>query len=129
MSTMDYPNEPTLLRGCDDLREWLIEKGLKCWPDYLHDGTNECNWYACRRITLKHRECECNEGKLRIVLKPYAFKVVGLSRSTVEVSIIGECKSLWFDLKAYSMTVPELMERLDDVEQMLVKAWNALMPG
>lgn len=126
MSAMDYATDRIDFVGCDALRSFLIANGFACAEDTL-GRDRECNWYAYRRVRIDARECECNDGKpVQIVAKPFAHWSAENLYETVEFHITGECRSAWFDIKMYSMSAAEFMERISEVEQMLVRAWNAL---
>ena len=119
--------------GCDDTRNWLVEKGFRLAKNGLRGDMNECNWYAYRRSAIQARECECNDGKpMQIVVRPY--KLVhqsipsGISESAT-VDVTGEAGGVWFTLSAYSLKPDELKERLGDVEAGLIAAWNAIIPA
>ena len=44
----------------------------------------------------------------------------------VDVSITAEKKSKWWTLKAYSLTIDEVLNDIKEVEQDLIKMFNAL---
>lgn len=116
--------------GLDDLRYWLSSAGFKIYEDNLRSHENMCNWYACRKIKAECRECETNEGKrAQIVATPYCLYVqnAGPACASVELSITGEAKNVWYKLMSYSLSPDELRERLDEIEGRLVAAWNALV--
>lgn len=118
--------------GLDDLRYWLSSAGFKIYEDNLRSRENLCNWYACRKIKSECRECETNEGKrLQIIASPYlidhSFRGEHFCSASVQLSITGEAKDVWYKLMAYSLSPDELRERLDEIEGRLVAAWSALV--
>jgi hypothetical protein len=116
------------MRGCDDLREWLITQGFKCFYNYL-DREQECNWYACRKTEYTVRECECNEGKtMQSVIRPFSYSDDNQRWESAEIEVTGEVHGLWFNLRAYSVPIDELKARLQEIEIRLFDAWNALAP-
>lgn len=116
--------------GCDDLREWLISQGFKCSIDHLGHQHNACNWYAYRKSSFEARECECNGGKsMQVVAKPFRLVLEGAKDHTsVELEVTGEAGGIWYKLSAYSLSQEEIRDRLGDIEQSLIAAWNALIP-
>ncbi len=116
------------MRGCDDLREWLIKQGFKCYFEYFK-REHDCNWYACRKTEYSARECETNEGKaMQIVIHPFSYSDGTQRWESAEIEVIGEVKGLWFNLSAYSVPIDELKARLQEIEVRLLDAWNALAP-
>lgn len=109
----------------DQLRAWLADLGFD-FGNQFRDQMNECDWYAWRRSKLDARDCDCNEGRMQIVLTPYACEHDDTRWESVEVDVTGECDGVWYKLQAYSMTPAELVARLDDVEAALIRAWNSL---
>ena len=119
----------TTLKGCDNLREWLGAHGFGVEEDRFSGQGNECNWLAYKRTKLDARECETNGGKrLQIVVKPFAYTHNGTTHESSSVEIVGEAGDVWFNQQAYSLGHDVLMKRLDDIERMLISAWNALLP-
>lgn len=118
----------TEMRGCDDLREWLLTQNFTCYVDSLSLRDNECNWYACRRSAIPARECECNDGKaMQIVVRPYRNAENPIWQSA-EVDVTGETGGLWYKVSAYSVAHDELRARLAEIEAALIAAWNAFKP-
>lgn len=120
--------ERPVMCGCDDLREWLIGQGFRCYIDTMQRD-NGCNWYACRRSKYPARECECNEGKaMQVVVRPFAYTAGMQSWESTEIDVTGEAQGLWFKLSAYSVKPDELKARLQEIEIRLLDSWNALAP-
>ena len=119
-----------MLTGCDQFRQWLGERGFRSEEDRFRNEGNACNWYAYRRTDLAARECETNDGKrMQVVVKPFAYTRNGITHESATVEMTGEANGIWFNQQAYSIPQPVLMERFDDIERMLVRAWNALHDG
>jgi hypothetical protein len=119
-----------MLIGCETLREWLEARGFRASVDALRSQGNECNWAAYRRTELTARECECNDGKaVQIAVKPFVYTHNGTTYESVSVELTGEVNGLWFTQQAYSLRHDELMSRIDEIERMLIDAWNALLPA
>jgi hypothetical protein len=118
------------MTGLDDFREWLLGRGFKVAKNSLQSQSNLCDWYACRRSEMPARRCECNDDKrgVQIVVHPHLFEVSSVRHESAEVSISGEAGGVWFELKAYSMKPAEFQSKSDEIERMLVAAWNALVP-
>ena len=116
--------DETQLTGCQDLLNWLKIQGFKLYLDENRfRGEQGCNWYACRRTLLPARECETNEGKgIQIVVIPYSH----CSWESIEIEVCGEAKGIWWNFKAYSLTIKEFQNRLPEIETSLIAAWNAL---
>ena len=109
------------------LRIWLELRGFSFAKNSFADKTNVAAWYAWRRTSIKPvRECECNGAKIQIVLRPYSHNRDSKTWESVEVDVTGEASDIWFKLTAYSLSPDELVDRLDEIEASLVRAWNAL---
>ena len=103
-----------------ELKSWLVENGFIIFRQNA-GRFNECNWYACRKVTTT-RACECNEDKgVQIVVYPHVFE----GRTSVEVDLTGE-RTIWFKLRAYGMDFDEFIANLPMIEKSLVAAWEAL---
>ena len=114
------------LYGCDEMREWLVTQGFRVAHDDLNRD-NECNWYACRRIALPARECECNTGKpMQLVVRPHKLTHTLGNWESAAVDVTGEAGGTLYKLHAYSLKHDELRERLGEIETSLISAWNAL---
>jgi hypothetical protein len=119
----------TLFVGESDFLEWLEANNFWIYSSYKDDPWNECNWYACRRFAQESRRCECNSDKpgLQLVIRPYHSTDITNSR-TATFEIIGKTKGIWYNLKAYSINIDDVPEKLDEVSESLVRAWEALVP-
>lgn len=77
-------------------------------------------WYACIKTKIPSRECESNKGKAQqLVIYPHQI-------GGAEVQVTGEYNCVWYSLKAYSLTFDEAINRLNEIEESLIGAWNAL---
>jgi hypothetical protein len=115
------------LRGAPKLKAALEAANFKCSADVCASQHNECNWYAYRPTTFEARECGHNEGKrMQIVVRPYLFTHGGVQHSSCSLDVTGEVKGIWVKLEAYSLAADELLQRLPEIEQMLIGAWNGL---
>ncbi len=113
----------------DELKSWLEANGFRTANNSVRDMHNRCHWYAYRRSSIPARECETNEGKAcQIVVNPYTAEFQGKTLESVEVEVCGEASGIWWKLQAYSLTPDELRERLPEIEQSLIQAWNSLIP-
>ena len=86
--------------------------------------------YTFKTKLLKRVEsesvCECND-KLSIYITVAQMDVIADVRSNfVDVSITAEKKSKWWTLKAYSLTIDEVLNDIKEVEQDLIKMFNVL---
>jgi len=116
--------------GFDELRDWLQDQGFKIYYNHLSEKMNQCNWYACRKTQLNARRCETNDNKANhITIRPYKNTYNNLSYGSSEIEIVGEANGIWFNLKAYSVPEKDIYNRFNEIEQMLVSAWNGLIPG
>ena len=112
------------LYGCDELRVWLGDRGFQIERDNLVNGAESmCNWIAWRKLKVFANECECNEKPPSFVVKPYEY----MGWESVACEIVGELSGIWFRVKAYGMKPDELKKRMDEVEEILVNGWNALL--
>jgi hypothetical protein len=120
--------------GESEFREWLESNDFRIYSSYkivsdIDDSWNECNWYACRWLAPESRRCECNDDKpgLQLVIRPYRAIDIFKSR-TASFEITGETKGVWYNLKAYSINIDVVPEKLDEVSKSLVRAWDAIIP-
>ena len=111
----------------DELKDWLKEHGFREHPNPLASFENECKWYACKRYASKYN-CECNYDKdgIQIVIWPYRYNLHGHQMRSIEIDLSGEADGVWYKLQGYSMTWDELPDKLDQVTDGLIKAWEAI---
>lgn len=114
------------LTGLEEFREWMTEKGFVHYKNQFSQNGNYCNWYSCRRVKQETRECETNGHKINIAVTPFQSWFDSKRFESVQVDITGECDGVWYKLQAYSLSMEEFKEKIDDVESALVKAWGAL---
>lgn len=107
----------------EKLREYLIGKGYRIEPS---PGYSSSKWYAYRKSDLPKRECEENEGPLQIIIRYYAF--LNSTYNPCEIEIVAEYGAVWWRLQAYAVPSETLMERHDEIEAALIRAWNAMEP-
>jgi hypothetical protein len=114
--------------GESEFREWLKSNKFQIHTNYCHDVWNKCNWYACRWLAQENRRCECNDDKpgLQLVIRPYNSADIFNSRSAT-FEITGKTKGVWYNLKAYSINIDDVPEKLDDISKSLTRAWDALV--
>jgi len=119
-----------MLTRSDELRGWLEARGFRTAKEPLRREGNEIDWYAYKCTEHEARECECNDGKpMQIVVKPFACTHHGETHESSTVELTGEAGGLWFTQQAYPLRHDELMLRMEDIERMLIRAWNALLPA
>lgn len=114
----------------DALRQTLEAAGFKVANNGLASRENLCRWYAWRPSAIQARPCECNnKPRMQIEVYPHVFSVDAKTYRSAEVKLVGEAGGVWFDLKAYSISMENLPSKLDAIEAQLVAAWNALAPA
>lgn len=109
----------------EKLKQFLIDQGFTIYGNSLRAEHNVIDWYAGRRLKDAN-PCETNDHKVSLIIYPHEFGIDDRRFRSVECDITGEAKSIWFKLQAYSLKPEELIERLDEVEAGLLKAWNAV---
>lgn len=118
--------------GAPELRKWLEEHGFLPSIDGLRSEHNRCTWYAYRRSKIEARRCECNDDKpgIQLIVKPYLSRLPdGRELRMCEIDLAGEAGGQWYTLKAYSLDIDAVPEKLEQIERALVAAWNALDNG
>jgi hypothetical protein len=109
-----------------DLKEQLAALGFKFEQNQFAQPENQLSWIAYRRIVEDHRVCDCNEKSLQLVVRPFKMQFYDNLHESCEVDVTGEFDGVWYKLQAYSMSHEELLERLDEIEGNLIRAWGAL---
>lgn len=120
------------MKGLEDFREYIERNGYATAINvYGKNEFNECNWYAWRPVKYEARECDLNKRVMSITVWPFQYKINdgGGMHHCVEVEICGEVNHVWFRLKAFSMSPDKFLVCEEDVEKMLVRAWNGLTKG
>jgi hypothetical protein len=112
--------------GQDAWRVWLTEQGFTVGINSLPVPINECNWYAWRKIKYPARPCHCNEKPPSFCITPFLWTINQQPYVSAEACLTGEQSGIWYQLKAYSISEEELKTRLDEIEDKLIAAWNAL---
>jgi hypothetical protein len=109
----------------DKLKSFLEKRGYNIYRTYL-DQHNLCDWYACKRTTSS-RECTSNEKPVQIVVYPYRMVMRHVVvHESVTVDLTAEFNSVWWKLEAYSLSPKDVINKLDIIEENLIKAWEAL---
>lgn len=111
----------------DNLKAFLESAGFTIYKNTLRTNGNMVDWYAARRVKGA-RECETNDHRVALVVWPYKYDIgfLGQNVESVECDITGEASDMWFKLQAYSLKPEEFVDRLDEIEASLLKAWNSL---
>lgn len=109
----------------NSLREHLVENGFKIGENPDNGHHNQTNWYAYRQTNIESRPCETTNGE-NIDLYIYPFAYTYVRESACEVEVRGKVDGVWIMVKAYSISIYEVMRRLPDIESKLIAAWNAL---
>ena len=113
--------------GESTLREWLESNNFQIHP-YHGKTINECNWIACRILSNSEvtHVCQSN-NRSQITIKPYCFLINDGKFRDVTIEISGEVSDLWYQLSAYSIKLEEVPQKLNDVTQSLIRAWESLI--
>lgn len=111
----------------DSLKAFLESAGFTIYKNTPRSQFDMIDWYAARRVKGA-RECETNDHKVSLVVRPhqYDLELQGQVFGSVECDITGEANGIWYKLQAYSLKPEEFVERLDEIEASLLKAWNSL---
>jgi hypothetical protein len=113
----------------EEFKTQLEQLGFRTEQNQFADPSNMLQWLAYRKVdTIPHRLCDCNEKCLQLVIKPYLIKIPNSDSwyDSCEVEIVGEHNQLWYKFMVYSIKHTELIERLDQIEQDLIGAWESL---
>lgn len=101
--------------------KYLIEKGYKEYSDSLYEN---------RKLFQKEVEseavCELNENLAVNVFEWDHSMYNPKSVLMYEVEITAERKGQWWKLCSYSYTAEELEEKLEFIEQTLIKLFNTI---
>lgn len=113
--------------GESTLREWLESNNFKIYH-YHGETNNECNWIACRILSKSEvtHVCQSND-RSQITIKPYYFLLNDVKFRDVTIEIAGEVSDVWYRLSAYSIKPEEVPQKLNDVTQSLIRAWESLI--
>lgn len=113
-----------------ELAESLQRTGFTKARDTLPPRGSLLDWFAYKKSKLPARECELYIGQAaQIRVTPYLITAGTNHIKMCEVSIKGKVADVWFELKASSLSYEKTIERMPEVERMLVAAWNALAPS
>ncbi len=103
--------------------EFLLKRSYRY---YAKSFDHPYAWSALYQQQLTELEtkavCETN-GKLFIHVEEYRFKGDSLKYT---VQIIAERNDLWWTLNAYSLSETELYTRIEEIENTLIKLFNAI---
>lgn len=106
----------------NNLKKFLKESGYKFYQSY--DKDNLCDWYACKRTKSK-RECACNQKPVQVVVTPFIINNAE-KRESVEIDITAEYNGHWWKMEAYGLSPEEVINKLNEIESALIRAWEAL---
>ena len=98
---------------------FLKDKGYTPYPQRAPGYEHKTLWQ--KRID-NESVCETND-KLFINISEYLFSGMDI---TFEVSITAEKNGVWWDLKCYSLNFYETENRLEEIENALIKMFNTL---
>lgn len=103
---------------------FLKEKGYKEYispfPKQLEGLQEQRNFQA---VFYSRIFCDTNEKKfINIEFIDWTFK--NHSSKTFEISLTGEKENIWFELKTFSLTEKQLIEKLDSIEAILINMFS-----
>lgn len=109
------------------LIKFLINNEYKEYPSIRNSrGENEAKLF-CKPVITKF-ECFCNERPVQLCVNYCNFILHG--GNVVEMLDIGitACSNddLWYQLKCYGIKAQELMDNINQIENKVIKAWEAV---
>ncbi|HZI24822.1 MAG TPA: hypothetical protein VFD46_07090 [Chryseolinea sp.] len=103
--------------------EFLIKRAYRKYPQLAEWPYEIHNLYEQRLSEIESPAvCETND-RLCIHIKEYKFHEGQVQYS---INITAERHSVWWDLSAYSLSADELIEKIEFLENSLIKTFNAL---
>lgn len=111
----------------EELKDWLTTQGFREYKNALASSENACKWYACKTYKSQYN-CEHNDNKdgIQVGIWPYQYAIQDHQIRIVEIDLVGEANGICYKLKGYSMSWAELPDKLDQVTDALIKAWEAI---
>lgn len=107
-----------------EIISFLESRGYKSYPVSALAGET-CVWNGEKRTTSS-RECECNNKPPAWHVQVYDYWFANRQNQSVQFELFGEYKDLWYTLKCYGLSFDECVQKIDQAEQSLLKAWEAL---
>lgn len=100
-------------------------------------GYKECPTYAPNYPEIAHRlfykqantniNCSSNEKPPQIIVEYFSYIIQNKEAHNITISLRAADKTdTWYSLEAYSLHFNELKEKIDTIEQSLVKLWETL---
>jgi len=108
------------------LKAFLIERGYTFYdahsgqPDYIIG-----NYYRIDR-TRNVPDCISNDKPPQFAIEETSMELNGEDWHRVSIGICNEAPQGWIDFKFYGLSPSDLIERLDELETALLKAWAGL---
>lgn len=106
----------------DELRTFLKRNGYEFFTDSRPSEHNLVHWCAAKKIEGAAKRCELNDS-LQFVINPYFSKHLA-SAAECEVEIHGQRKGLWHNVSVQGVSPVEMTERLEEIEERLLKLWS-----
>lgn len=103
----------------------LTAKGFRRHEQRAEPGFPSRKVLFQRRLENVEPVCQCND-KLHLNITLFSFELHGKTHESAELDITGEMPDgEWAKLSIYSVTLPSLLERLENFEHRLIAAWKA----
>lgn len=111
----------------NDFNKFLLANGYKEYPSIQYFPGGKDSKLFCKRVNTKF-ECTCNKKSVQFCID-YSVFLLPQKDVLKHLSInITACDNTdkWFSLKCYGISQEELMKNLNQIEDKLVKAWEAI---
>lgn len=105
----------------ESLKKFLQVEGWR-----FANPVNFASWSAYKRVTGWPR-CRCNKKSPPVILTYDEISTEAKKYEVCKVEVIGECRGKkWVNVKFYSLGIKEVMTGLDDIVELLGRAWKEL---
>lgn len=111
------------------IKDYLVkEQGFTIQKDF-NKGL-ECTWSMFRRTKVEtDKECLCNDKPPQIGVYFYSIEIHGMPHKSYEVEVAQENDLGWIILKYYGVDEDHLINKFDEIERSLIRAWEASWCG
>ena len=99
----------------DSTVKFLIKRGYKEYKQKEEDGFKK---RIFQRMIDSNLVCDTNDN-LAIQVRFFDIETSDYKNQSFQVDLCAEKNELWFDLKVYSITESQLVEKLDIIEMQL----------
>lgn len=108
-----------------EIRGYLEGKGYKQYLSPFKKRDHHNSQMLFQKKVISDSVCDLNE-KLSVNIDVSDILINDKLVLFIEASITAEKKSIWYELKAYSLTKKDLLNRLDEIEENLIRMFNII---